>query len=60
MLEEVEDFYTYYVQIMEVPEDIFWNANIYFLEQVLENKTAYNDWYSGGMQKEREKASGTK
>ena len=59
-LEDIEDYYTYYVQIMKVPEDIFWNADIPFIDKIVENKTAYDEWLGSVMQKEREKALGKK
>jgi hypothetical protein len=34
----------YYVQICEVSEDLFWNADLNFLNQVVENKQAFDDW----------------
>jgi len=45
---------------MKIPEDIFWNADIPFLDRVVENKTAYDGWFNSVMQKEREKALGKK
>jgi hypothetical protein len=54
-LECIEDYYTYYVQIMEIPEDVFWNAEIPFLDRIVANKTAYDEWLSSVMEKERKK-----
>lgn len=54
-MECIEDYYTYYVQIMEIPEDVFWNAEIPFLDRIVANKTAYDEWLSGVMEKERKK-----
>ncbi len=54
-MEDIEDFYTYYVQIMEIPEDIFWNAEIPFLDRIVANKTAYDEWLSDAMDKERKR-----
>lgn len=45
---------------MELPEDIFWNAEIYFLDKVIDNKIAYDAWVSSVMEKEREKIRGNK
>ena len=59
-LEDIEDYYTYYVQIMELPEDIFWNAEIPFLDRIIDNKVAYDGWVSSVMEKEREKIRGKK
>lgn len=55
-LEDVEDYYTYYVLILEIPSDIFWFADYSFLLGVVENKTAYDSWYNSTMEREREKA----
>lgn len=54
-MERIEDYYTYYVQIMEIPEDVFWNAEIPFLDRIVANKTAYDEWLSSVMEKERKK-----
>lgn len=54
-MECIEDYYTYYVQIMEIPEDVFWNAEIPFLDRIVANKTAYDEWLTSVMEKERKK-----
>lgn len=54
VLEDVEDYYTYYVLILEIPEDVFWYADISFLLGVVENKTAYDGWLSYVLERERE------
>lgn len=54
-MECIEDYYTYYVQIMEIPIDVFWNAEIPFLDRIVANKTAYDEWLSSVMEKERKK-----
>lgn len=43
-LEDVEDFYTYYVLILGISEDLFWHADYSFLLSVLENRTAFDNW----------------
>ena len=43
-MEDVEDYYTYYVIILGVSEDLFWNVDVSFLISVLENKLAYDDY----------------
>lgn len=43
---------------MGVPEDVFWNAEIPFLDKIIANKTAYDGWVSSVMEKEREKIRG--
>jgi hypothetical protein len=55
ILEDVEDYYTYYVLILKIPEDIFWYADISFLAGVVANKTAYDGWLEYQIKREREK-----
>ena len=55
VLETVEDYYTYYVLILEIPEDIFWYADYSFLLGVVENKTAYDGWLNYVLERERER-----
>lgn len=55
ILEDVEDYYTYYVLILKIPEDIFWYADISFLLGVVANKTAYDGWLDYVTKREREK-----
>lgn len=55
ILEDVEDYYTYYVLILKIPEDIFWYADISFLLGVVENKTAYDGWLDYVLKRDREK-----
>jgi hypothetical protein len=55
VFEQIEDYYTYYVLIMGVSEDIFWNSDISFLLTVLDNKCAYDDYLSYLREKEIEK-----
>lgn len=45
-MEDIEDYYTYYVIILGVSEDLFWNVDLTFLISVLENKLAYDDYIS--------------
>ena len=54
-LEDVEDYYTYYVLILNIPEDVFWFADYSFLLGVVENKSAYDAWLSYALEKERNK-----
>ena len=51
-MEDIADFYTYYVIILGVSEDLFWNVDISFLVDVLENKLAYDDYISYVREKE--------
>ena len=43
-MEDVEDYYTYYVVILGMSEDLFWNVDLSFLLGVLGNKLAYDDY----------------
>lgn len=43
-LEDVEDYYTYYVEILHISENLFWYADISFVKKVAENKAAYDGW----------------
>lgn len=53
-LDEIEDYYTYYVQIMKINEELFWNADFPFLKRIVENKSAYDAWFSGVLQDRKE------
>jgi hypothetical protein len=54
-LQDVEDYYTYYVLILEIPESIFWYADYSFVLGVVENKTAYDGWLNYVIERERER-----
>lgn len=43
-MEDVEDYYTYYVLILGMTEDLFWNVDLSFLLGVLANKLAYDNY----------------
>ena len=43
-IEDVEDAYTYYVQILGISENLFWHADYSFVLSVVDNKTAYDGW----------------
>lgn len=43
-LEDIEDYYAYYVLILNISEDLFWNADYSFLLSVVENKCAYDNY----------------
>ena len=55
-LEDVEDYYTFYVLILGIPEDVFWFADISFVMSVVENKQAYDGWRNYVEQREFEKS----
>lgn len=44
VFEDIEDYYVYYVLILGMSENLFWNADISFLIGVLNNKIAYDDY----------------
>ena len=52
----MEDAYTYYVLILEIPESLFWNADISFLDGVVANKSAFDGWVTSEQKKEQERA----
>lgn len=54
-LEDWEDYYIYYVHILEISESIFWNADISSLFKIVENKSAYDGYISYIRQKEYDK-----
>lgn len=53
-MEDIEDYYTYYVIILGVSEDLFWSVDLAFLVSVLENKLAYDDYINYVKEKEME------
>lgn len=42
----MEDFYTLYVEIVGISENIFWDMPIPFVKTVARNKQAYEMWLS--------------
>ena len=52
----MEDYYTFYVLILQIPEDVFWFADISFVMSVVENKQAYDGWRNYVEQREFEKS----
>ena len=54
-LEEIEDYYTYYVLILGISEDLFWNADISFILTVVENKSAFDNFIDYQRYKQEEK-----
>lgn len=45
-MEDVEDYYTYYVEVLKISEDLFWYGDISFVKAVAENVSAYRQWIS--------------
>ena len=43
-MEDIEDYYTYYVIILGISEELFWNVDVSFLISVLDNKLAYDNY----------------
>ena len=43
-LEDIEDYYTYYVLILKISEDVFWNSDYSFLKSIVENKVAFDNY----------------
>lgn len=43
-IEEIEDYYFFYVLEMGIPESTFWDADIKFVHKVASNKTAYDNY----------------
>ena len=57
-LEEFEDYYTYYVLIMKIPDSFFWETDIGTLDRICDNKIAYDGWLAQEMKKEGERSRG--
>ena len=34
-----------------IPEDTFWNADVWFVRAVADNKAAYDHWYADAVKK---------
>jgi hypothetical protein len=43
-LEDVADYYTFYVLIVGIPADVFWEHDCAFVNDVAMNLSAYNGW----------------
>lgn len=50
-LEDIEDYYTYYVVLIGISEDLFWNSDISSVAMVADNKTAYESWLAAVREK---------
>jgi len=44
--------------ILEISENLFWNADISFLKTVALNKSAYDSWKNYAINEERDRAYG--
>ena len=54
-MEDIEDYYVFYVLILGIPENIFWNFDISFVLNVADNKSAYENWLSSEKEKQRQR-----
>lgn len=43
-MEDIEDYYAYYVAILGISEDIFWNMDISSVHWIAEDISAYETW----------------
>ena len=55
-IEDIEDCYTYYVLILGISEEIFWNADYSFVLSVVENKSAFDNYINYIQYKEEQKS----
>lgn len=54
-LEDIEDYYAYYVLILGIPEDVFWNTDTSFVQWVAEDRAAYENWRAASAEERRGK-----
>lgn len=54
-LEDIEDYYTYYVLLLGIPESTFYNNDLNFLSDVAANKAAYDGWMNYAVRKAGER-----
>lgn len=45
------DAYTHYVLNLGIPEATFWDADVWFVKAVADNKAAYDGWYADAVKK---------
>ena len=55
-IEDVEDAYAFYVLMLGISEELFWDADISFLRGVVEDKTAYDGWSASVQRRKAERA----
>lgn len=53
--EEIEDYYTLYVQIMGLSENAFWYSDLGFVKAVAANKQAFEKWMNRQIEAKRRK-----
>lgn len=52
-IEDVADAYTYYVLILGIPEETFWDADLWFVRAIAADKAAYDLWYAQAISKDK-------
>lgn len=52
-IEDIADAYAYYVLILDIPEETFWDADVWFVRSVAANKAAYDRWLAEAMTKDK-------
>ena len=52
---EIEDYYTLYVQIIGLSEDVFWYSDIGFVKTAAANKQAFEKWMNRQTEAKRKK-----
>lgn len=58
VFEQLEDYYSYYVLILKISEDVFWNLDIPSLNTIVDNKQAYDGWMDYVLERERDRRHG--
>lgn len=51
--ETIEDYYSYFVIILDMSEEMFWNADLSFVKTVYLNKCAYDNFVAYIQQEDR-------
>lgn len=54
-MHSIDEYYTYYVQLLGISEEIFWRKDIAFVKNIAENKDAFDGWQKYALEKERER-----
>ena len=52
-VEDIADAYAYYVLILGIPEETFWDADVWFVRAVAADKAAYDLWFADAMGKDK-------
>ena len=48
------DAYAHYVLNLGIPEETFWDADIWFIQAIVGNKAAYDNWYADAISKQND------